>query len=598
MARALERVPAHLQKYITTQNYDQYTSRDQAAWRYIMRQSCDFFKDKAVPNYLAGLKRTGISLTRIPNIENMDKALNAMGWGAVVVRGFIPPSAFMELQALRLLPIATDMRTVEHLGYTPAPDIVHEAAGHAPILADEQYSDYLTKYAKLAHRAIYAKHDVDIYEAIRKLSDLKENPDATAKEIVAAEAELSKATAAISYVSEAAKIARMYWWTVEYGLMGSLTDPKIYGAGLLSSVAESQYCLTDAVKKIPLSIDVINYSYDITEPQPQLFVARDFNHLSEVLGELEQCLSYAIGGTYALDQVIKAGTVTTVKFENGLSISGNLSVCLLDSEKNPEFVRYTGPVQLGCQDKLLPGQGITRHNAGFSSPLGRLKSLSDRPFSQVDDKSLRELNIIEGNPIEMDYVSGFKVKGHLAKIERGVGGALLYMTLHNASVTRGAEVFYEPEWGDFDLAIGEQVVSAFGGPVDQEDFSEEVNFGQASTQPGRSTPYSLRDKKIISYYEQMRDWREQKELPSIPELHKFVEEIQKTKADEWLLFLEIIELLALRTDIESHQLGESIKNHLMKLARTDKEVGNLIARGIELSVKADQVFTSQGNSFY
>ena len=84
----------------------------------------------------------------------------------------------------------------------------------------------------------------------------------------------------------------MHWWTVEYGLIGSLENPKIYGAGLLSSVGESQNCLSDSIKKIPLSIDCINYSYDITEQQPQLFVAKNFSQLTDILYEFEKTMSF------------------------------------------------------------------------------------------------------------------------------------------------------------------------------------------------------------------------------------------------------------------------------------------------------------------
>ena len=113
--------------------------------------------------------------------------------------------------------------------------------------------------------------------AIRKLSDLKEDREATKQEIDNEEEELKSAREAESRPSEATLLSRLHWWTVEYGLIGTINNPKIYGAGLLSSVGESQNCLKSNVKKIPLTIDCINYSYDITEQQPQLFVAQDFS---------------------------------------------------------------------------------------------------------------------------------------------------------------------------------------------------------------------------------------------------------------------------------------------------------------------------------
>ena len=76
----------------------------------------------------------------------MNEKMNKFGWGAVAVRGFIPPEIFMEFQALGILPIACDMRSSEHLTYTPAPDIVHESAGHNPIIINEEYAHYLKEY--------------------------------------------------------------------------------------------------------------------------------------------------------------------------------------------------------------------------------------------------------------------------------------------------------------------------------------------------------------------------------------------------------------------------------------------------------------------
>jgi phenylalanine-4-hydroxylase len=222
----------------------------------------------------------------------MNKKMSRIGWGAVPVRGFIPPWVFMEFQSLGILPIACDMRSSEHLTYTPAPDIVHESAGHSPIIINEEYSYYLKQYGKVASKAIFSKKDEKIYYAIRKLSDLKENREATKKQIEKAEIELKTAKEEQSTPSEATLLSRLHWWTVEYGLIGKLNNPKIYGAGLLSSVGESQNCLKHNIKKIPLTIDCINYNYDITEQQPQLFVTNSFSDLSDILNEFEKTMAF------------------------------------------------------------------------------------------------------------------------------------------------------------------------------------------------------------------------------------------------------------------------------------------------------------------
>ncbi|MFN8944649.1 MAG: aromatic amino acid hydroxylase, partial [Pseudobdellovibrionaceae bacterium] len=260
---SMTELPSYLKRYIVIQNQDRYTPLDQAVWRYILRQLKSYLGQHAHESYLDGLSQTGISTEKIPLIKDISERLSKFGWRALPVSGFIPPAAFMELQSLGILPIASDMRTLDHLLYTPAPDIVHEAAGHAPLLVNKNYSNYLKEYAQIAKKALISKEDMNVYRAIRDLSDIKENPNSTDQDIATAEKNLTAANSAITHVSEAALLSRMNWWTAEYGLIGDLNSPKIIGAGLLSSVGESELFLSDSVKKIPLSIDCLNYYYDI-----------------------------------------------------------------------------------------------------------------------------------------------------------------------------------------------------------------------------------------------------------------------------------------------------------------------------------------------
>src|SRR5438105_10491059 len=184
---AVAATPKHLLQFAVDQRYDEYTSVDHAVWRFIMRQNVFFLREYAHKVYFQGLLDTGISFERIPRIEEMNDILGKIGWGGVAVDGFIPPAAFMEFQAYRVLVIACDMRQINHIEYTPAPDIVHEAAGHAPIIVDSEYADYLQRFGEVGAKAMSSKKDFELYEAIRHLSILKEqqNPDAE---------ELAKAT--------------------------------------------------------------------------------------------------------------------------------------------------------------------------------------------------------------------------------------------------------------------------------------------------------------------------------------------------------------------------------------------------------------------
>ncbi|MEE4202578.1 MAG: aromatic amino acid hydroxylase, partial [Halieaceae bacterium] len=280
-------LPSHLQPFVAEQDHaSQYTARDHAVWRFLMRRLRAQLSETAHPVYLEGLTRTGISTDHIPSIDEMNQCLQQLGWQAVVVDGFIPPAIFMEFQARRILVIALDMRSLEHVLYTPAPDIVHESAGHAPFLVDIDYAEFLQRFGEVGMRAIANQHDHDLYEAVRRLSIIKESPEATAQEIEEAEAHLNQLAAMDVEPSEAALLTRLHWWTVEYGLVGSVDDYRLFGAGLLSSLGESRHCLDDQrVKKIPLTVDAVNQPYDITTEQPQLFVTPSCRHLSQVLEE-------------------------------------------------------------------------------------------------------------------------------------------------------------------------------------------------------------------------------------------------------------------------------------------------------------------------
>ena len=187
----MKSLPKHLLQFAVDQRYDEYTPVDHAVWRFIMRQNIFFLKEYAHKVYFQGLLDTGISFERIPRIQEMNDILGKIGWGAVAVDGFIPPAAFMEFQAYKVLVIACDMRQIHHIEYTPAPDIVHEAAGHAPIIVDREYSNYLQRFGEVGAKAMQSRKDFELYEAIRHLSILKELPNSDPKEVEEATAKWS-----------------------------------------------------------------------------------------------------------------------------------------------------------------------------------------------------------------------------------------------------------------------------------------------------------------------------------------------------------------------------------------------------------------------
>src|SRR6056297_4028207 len=268
----LDKLPKHLKQFIKPQNYESYTAINQAVWRYVMRKNVDYLSKVAHKSYVDGLKKTGISIDHIPNMYGMNRILKEIGWAAVAVDGFIPPAAFMEFQAFNVLVIASDIRQLEHIEYTPAPDIIHEGAGHAPIIAKPEYAEYLRRFGEIGCKAVSSAKDFELYEAVRHLSIIKEAKGTAPLEIETAEKHIAELQENMGEPSEMALIRNLHWWTVEYGLIGTVENPKIYGAGLLSSIGESTWCMTDEVKKIPYTIGAAYQDFDITKPHSQLYV--------------------------------------------------------------------------------------------------------------------------------------------------------------------------------------------------------------------------------------------------------------------------------------------------------------------------------------
>lgn len=571
-------LPPHLRKYIVEQHYEKYTPIDQAVWRYILRQLRSYLSKHAHECYLEGLQKTGINVDRIPRIEEISQKLQTFGWRALPVSGFIPPAAFMELQSLGVLPIASDMRTLQHLLYTPAPDIVHEAAGHAPILIHPEFSNYLRQYAQVAKKAILTKEDIDLYEAIRELSDLKENPNSTEDEIKTAETRLEQLSKSITLISEASELSRMNWWTAEYGLIGDINNPKIFGAGLLSSVGEAKRCLSPLVKKIPLSVDCIKVGYDITEPQPQLFVTPDFETLSLVLEDMAKQMAFRVGGLKGLQKAIEARSVNTAELNSGIQISGQIIEVIKGNNEEPVYLRLLGPSQLCYQDLELPGHDKRYHQHGFGTPLGELKKFPGRCPSSLTESEWSQLSAEPGMLATLEYQSGVIVKGVVQ--ERTLrDNKTIILTLNEAKAEYNGRVLFDPAWGTYDVAIGSRVNSVFGGPADREAFGETDDFIAKRVVVPKYADQQIRLHLLYGHLRRMRDDRlegtllEEKLLPILNDLN------QEFK-DDWLLRLEALELLKARAPTSA--LISQIEAELHSLQQRDTETRDKIQDGLAL----------------
>lgn len=571
-------LPIHLKPYVVSQEPELYTPMDHAQWRFIMKIASAFFAKHAHSKYLDGLKATGVSLERIPLISEMDQKLSQFGWHCVGVAGFIPPAVFLEFLSLGVLPIACDMRKFEHIAYTPAPDIVHESAGHAPIIADPGYATYLHNYGEVARRAIFSHKDLLLYEAIRHLSDVKEDPNSTESEIAAAQSGFEAAYKNLDVVSEATKLARMSWWTIEYGLVGTLDNFKIYGAGLLSSVDESYNCVLPHVKKIPFSIDCIEQSYDITKPQPQLYVAKDFDHLNEVLEEFSQTMAYKKGGLFAVQRAAEAKTVTTTELDSGLQISGVLESFELDSNTSELcFLKFSGPVQLAFKDRELRGLGAMHLKEGFISPLGKLKHL-DKSLFDVTAEEFLSLGFRWNQKARIEWQNGYVVEGVLrSPISRD--NKRLALELENAMILSPKGVIVERfESSPLVLVSGAQVISCFGGAADRASYASATQNTPVKLFKHKSN-LTVHNEDLNKAYKSLREMRETPSLFSPEKLR----DILNTAADnpgDWLLRYELLEQT--KNWNFSAELKSKLYNEMQQCSKEGKHVEDMINRGTAL----------------
>ena len=322
-------------------------------------------------------------------------------------------------------------------------------------------------------------------------------------------------------------------------MIGSLKDPRIFGAGLLSSVGEAKLCLSSEVKRIPLSVDCVDFSYDITEPQPQLFVAKDFAQLGDVLEELSAKLAYRHGGEFGLRKAVEAETVNTVVLDSNIQIAGRLRNFLTDDNNRPCYLQFEGPSQLAYADREIPGQGTARHSHGYSCPVGLLQGHS-RPLHTFAATELTGLGFKKGSMSELVFASGVRVAGQLENVVYH-DGQLILMTFTNCRVNLGGQILFEPSWGEYDMAVGSAIPSVCGGPADREKFGTAPDF-VAQRVPDKS--YSPSQLERHSLYAQIRDLRER---PRVIDREKEIfqdltERYLKTPTVEWLPGIELLEI--------------------------------------------------------
>lgn len=539
-----------------------------------MRISESSFHEISTNNYNSLRSATGLTVDRIPEVASIDERLAEFGWRAVAITGFIPPAVFVEFQARKILAIACDIRKLEHLDYTPSPDIVHEASGHAPFIADSAYRAFLQELGETTSRALFSKGDIEIYEAILHLSEIKEDPTSSEQQRTYAYRALEAAKSRTEYTSEATLCARFAWWTIEYGLIGSMSSPKIYGAGLLSSISEGYHVLHGETRPrlIPFSLDCLQMSYDITRPQPQLYVTPNFEALRDALQELKQSLACVRGGVYGLSRALTGQGLCTIESPEKIQVSGVIESFDIDENTNESiaaFIKFSGPCQVSQNGKQLDGQGAERHPSGYSLPIGFFSDgTALAKYSLAELKNKYEKNGL----IELNYRSGVRVTGRIdSSIE--FLGKLTLITLNDCIVIDAhGKQRYQPEWGPFDLAAITSIQSVFADAADRLPFwkSTGVFPKQTRTQKINLTHENTRLNDLYKQFDRAH---------SLDELSKIALNLDKEYPNDWLLRFQLEERCV---EMKYTELAASIKESLEKITQKNNTIGELLRRGREI----------------
>lgn len=226
------------------QRYDQYDEKAHDVWRLLYERRMTTLREDGCGLFLSGIERIGLSPDRVPDLAEVNRRLGATtGWAAVGVTGFIPAAQFFHCLAHRRFPTTLGVRSREMLDYLPEPDIFHDVFGHVPLHAQPVFADFLQRFGVLAAEA-RTEH-------------------------------------------ETTEMARLFWFTVEFGLIREAGTVKVYGSGLISSHGDASNALGPACDRRPFSLDaVLSQPFEIDHFQNVLFVIDSFDQLFGAVEEL------------------------------------------------------------------------------------------------------------------------------------------------------------------------------------------------------------------------------------------------------------------------------------------------------------------------
>ena len=239
----------------------------------------------------------------------------------------------------------------------------------------------------------------------------------------------------------------------------------------------------------------------------------------------------------------------------------------------PVYLAFEGPVMLCFGNQLLEGHGITYHKDGFGSPVGKIKGISGL-IETMSEGELAENRIIIGDILNLEFNSGVKVTGRLEKITSQLGRNLLF-SFQDCTVTYKGNVFFRPEWGVFDMAVGESIISCFSGPANPD------AFGLRYPAPLEKTHHIIHTDKTVrlfSLYSRVRAEREKGSDPSV--LEDTWQILKLEYPEEWLLPLEIAEELV--TKYNNTDSADEIIAHIIGMAGNKEDILTLIRDGLSL----------------
>jgi len=245
-----------------TQPYEMYSEENQQAWRTLYARIRERWEKYANEWFLQGLSALHLNPNAIPRLEEINTFLKPLtGFQAKPVSGYVPILLFFDCLRRREFPTTITIRDINSLDYLPEPDIFHDVAGHVPMHTNRAFADTLVRFGNCA------------FQVLEMVADIKEEAE-----------RIRRVTSMLR------AMRRFFWFTIETGLMRGKDGLKVYGSGILSSRGEIEHAIeSPEVQRYPIQLEwVINQGYEIHHYQPLLFIVDSFDHLFDLVGELER----------------------------------------------------------------------------------------------------------------------------------------------------------------------------------------------------------------------------------------------------------------------------------------------------------------------